>query len=117
MRYLLPVLLSVFLTGCLPFAAGYVGGRAADTHNEDVQVYLAGHDVDSTTARALLDGHLVQGMSTEEARLVMDKHLYDNRTVTRGDSLRWKYSSSDPMHVGTHELVFVDSTLVRWMGP
>lgn len=117
MRSLLPLLLSACLTGCLPLAAGYVGGQVAQKSQEDVQVYLASHDVDSTMARAMLNGRLVEGMSPPEARLVMDGNRYDKRTVTKGDSLRWSYTSSDPKYIGQYELVFADSALVRWVKP
>ena len=47
----------------------------------------------------------------------MDGNRYDKRTVTKGDSLRWNYTSSDPKYIGQYELVFADSALVRWVEP
>ena len=123
MRYFPSLFAAIFLggallSGCAPAAAGYAAGQAASP-DEDVQVYLASHDVDSTTARALIDSRILEGMTPKQVHLVMrDKSSYAGPEVTQSDSLlQWVYTPSDPKWVGQYQFTFVDSALVRYSEP
>lgn len=114
LRSLLIVACAAATTGCLALAAGAAGGALVSGDNEEVERYVATHDVEPRIAEAMYEGRIVEGMNKDQVGLLFSQSNYNSCEKETKESRRstWTCDSSDPMWTGTYLVQFEDGKVV-----
>ena len=95
LRLLILVVAPVFLSGCLAFVAGAVGGAVAnDDDVEQIDYYITTNSPPDSIARAMRDRRVSLGMNKEEVRLVLDANRWFQprpKVDSVSNKLRWSF--------------------------
>lgn len=103
---------AVLATGCLAFAAGAAGGAAA-SQDSDIERYVETHDVEPRIAEAMYDREIVQGMTKEEARLVVTNQGYTSCDKdSTSTEATWSCENPDPKFIGEWIVEFENDEVV-----
>lgn len=109
------LLVSLFVSGCLAFTAGAVGGAVADSDDADsVTQYVNTHDVSNRVAKAMYEGRVVEDMTKEEVRLVLGERPYSCEPTAQTDtSTTWMCDRDDPKWIDEYTIEFQSGEVVH----